>query len=376
MALINCTMSYPSTPVLSYFNSLARAGIFAGLIVASAANARAQGCVAIKQMGDGAGACSAGMHEMMPESESKLARWDVAVSYQHFRSHRHFVGTNQQFQRRALNSEVVNVVEQIDTAINYHLNPSTSFTLGIPYFSASRTSLYEHDRVNRYQMDARGIGDVRLSMDRWIFNPHAETKGNVSFGLGIKMPTGNSNVKDYAHTASGPVLRNVDQSIQPGDGAWGYTFQMQAYRKLAERTNVYATGFYLVNPAETNGTRTTSSITSVTAYNSVADQYQARLGVSQLLMARYRLTASLGGRLEGVPALDLTGGDRGFRRPGYVVSVEPGISFSTGHDSFSLSVPVAVVRNRVRSYADRLGTGQGDAAFADFLISMTYAHHW
>ncbi|MEO6567123.1 MAG: hypothetical protein ABIO94_00045, partial [Opitutaceae bacterium] len=103
---------------------------------------------------------------------------------------------------------------------------------------------------------------------------------------------------------------------------------------------------------------------------------QARLGLSQLLMARYRLTASLGGRLEGVPALDFIGGDRGFRRPGYVISVEPGIAFSTGRDSFSVSVPVAVVRNRVRSYSDRLGTGHGDAAFADFLISMSYAHRW
>lgn len=348
------------------------AALFSAVVTLAftATNARAQGCVAIKQMGGDA------MCSLDEATSSQASKWDLSVSYQHFRSHRHFVGRNQQFQRRALNSEVVNVVEQIDTAINYEVNRSTIVTLGIPYFSASRTSLYEHDRVNRYKMTARGIGDVRLSAERWIFNPMSEPKGNVSFGLGIKFPTGDSNVKDYAHTVNGPVLRNVDQSIQPGDGAFGYTFQMQAYRQLAERTRLYASGFYLVNPAETNGTRTTSSITSVTAYNSVADQYQARLGVTQLLLARYHLTASLGGRLEGVPALDLTGGDRGFRRPGYVVSVEPGVSFSVGHDSFSLSVPVAVVRNRVRSYADRLGTGQGDAAFADFLISMSYAHHW
>lgn len=335
----------------------------------SATHARAQGCVAIKQFGGGT--CS--LDSSLAASSEK---WDLTVSYQHFRSHRHFVGTNQQFQRRAANSEVVNVVEQVDTAISYAVNPSTTVTLGIPYFSASRTSLYEHDRINRFQMDARGLGDVRLSVDRWLLNPQTNPKGNLSLGLGLKMPTGNSNVKDYAHTVNGLVLRNVDQSIQPGDGAWGYTFQLQAFWKLAEKTSLYGSGFYLVNPKETNGTRTTASITSVTAYNSVADQYQARLGLSQVLLPKHHLTASLGGRLEGVPALDFTGGDRGFRRPGYVLSIEPGLAFARGHDTFSLSVPVAVVRNRVRSYADRLGTGQGDAAFADFLISITYGHKW
>jgi hypothetical protein len=308
--------------------------------------------------------------------ESTADKWDLSVAYQHFRSHRHFVGTEQQFQRYAAGSEVINNVDQVDTTINYKVLPSTSVTLDIPYFSASRTSLYEHDRVNRFETNARGIGDVRLAVDHWLWNPQNHPKGNISFGLGLKLPTGDSNVKDSFHTTSGIVYRNVDQSIQPGDGALGYTFQLQAFQQLTDKMSLYASGFYLSNPKETNGTRTTSSITSVTAYNSVADQYQARLGVSQVIISKYHLSASLGGRLEGVPALDLIGGDRGFRRPGYVFSIEPGLAFATTHDAYSLSVPVAVVRNRVRSYADRLGTGQGDAAFADFLITMSYSHKW
>lgn len=342
-----------------------------GLAALPVSFARAQGCVAIKQMGD-ASCTSSGFESHGPNAE----RWSMNVSYQHFRSHRHFVGRDQQFQRYAAGSEVINNVDQIDTSIGYKVNAATSVTLGIPYFSASRTSLYEHDRVNRAEMTAQGIGDVRLTAERWLRNPASEPHTNVQIGLGIKFPTGNSNVKDYAHTANGPVLRNVDQSIQPGDGAFGYIFQLQAYHRLALNTSIYATGFYLVNPAETNGTRTTAAITSVTAYNSVADQYQARLGLSQRVLQRHNLTATLGGRLEGVPALDFTGGDRGFRRPGYVVSVEPGLSFSTARNTFSLSVPVAVVRNRVRSYSDRLGRGQGDAAFADFLISASYGRKW
>jgi hypothetical protein len=34
------------------------------------------------------------------------------------------------------------MVNQVDLAINYKVNPRLSVTLGIPYFSAARTSLY------------------------------------------------------------------------------------------------------------------------------------------------------------------------------------------------------------------------------------------
>jgi len=356
-------------PLLVRIKQHVRAFALAAAVIVSAAHAHAQGCIAIKQMGDDS--CSLdGL--MAPTTE----KWDLNVSYEHFRSHRHFSQTNQNFSRYYLGSEVINNVDQLDAAVNYQLNARTSFTLDLPYFSATRSSLYEHDGKNRYTTSAAGIGDVRLVAQRWLFDPHSDAKTNVAIGLGLKMPTGDANAQDVFHTKTGDVTHAVDQSIQPGDGAWGYTFQLQAYRRLFARTSLYATGFYLVNPKETNDTRTTSAITSFTAYNSVADQYQARLGVSHVFLPKYNFTASLGARLEGVPALDLIGGDRGFRRPGYVVSVEPGFSVAGKHDSFSFSLPVVLVRNRIRSASDRLGKGAGDAAFADFLISMSYAHKW
>src|SRR3954451_18485430 len=55
--------------------------------------ARAQGCVAIKQMGDTLS--TMGGLEMVHDTE----KWDLTVSYQHFRSHRHYVGTEEQRQR-------------------------------------------------------------------------------------------------------------------------------------------------------------------------------------------------------------------------------------------------------------------------------------
>lgn len=348
---------------------LARALALAALTLLATTQARAQGCVAIKQMGDGS--CSlSGLQ--VPATD----RWEIDESYEHFRSHRHFIGTQEQHQRYTAGSEVVNVVEQFDTAITYKVAPRYSVSLDLPYFSASRSSLYEHDGVHRHTMRAEGIGDIRLSGRMWWRDPAAQPGHNFAFSLGLKMPTGNTNAKDIAYTKTGPVLKTVDQSIQPGDGGWGAAVGVEAYQRLAKATTLYATGFYLINPSETNGTSRSSNPASLTALDSVPDQYQVRLGVSQALTKKYGFTASLGGRLEGVPALDLIGGSKGFRRPGYVVSIEPGIALGGAHDSFSLSVPWAILRDRTRSYADMQTGKHGDAAFADFLISMSYAHKW
>jgi hypothetical protein len=347
----------------------ARALALAAVFVVTAVQAHAQGCVAIKQMGDGS--CS--LDGLTGPDASK---WDTTASYEYFRSHRHFVGTDEQEQRYTAGSQVVNIVQQMDFTLNYRYNARTSLALDLPYFHATRSSLYEHDGKNRFTMKSQGIGDIRVGGSYWVLSPLSEPKGNVSIGFGLKLPTGNTNVKDIAHKASGPVLQSVDQSIQPGDGGWGIAVSLQGYRRLRDTTSLYATGFYLINPQETNGTRRGTNLASITAYDSIPDQYQIRLGVSQVFMPRYHLTASLGGRLEGVPALDLIGGSAGFRRPGVVGSIEPGISFATAKNSFSLSVPVALYRNRTKSYADQQTNKHGDAAFADFLVSMTYGHKW
>jgi hypothetical protein len=41
-----------------------------------------------------------------------------------------------------------------------------------------------------------------------------------------------------------------------------------------------------------------------------------------------------------------------------------------------LNVPIATTRNRTRSYSDLKYGGQGDAAFADYLISATLSHRF
>jgi len=88
---------------------------------------------------------------------------------------------------------------------------------------------------------------------------------------------------------------------------------------------------------------------------------------------------SLGARLEDVPSSDLVGGNLGFRRPGYSIAIEPGLSYSFKRSSLSLSVPYLVYRNRVQSNSDIVKTQttgkevHGDAAYADVVVFAGYS---
>jgi hypothetical protein len=52
------------------------------------------------------------------------------------------------------------------------------------------------------------------------------------------------------------------------------------------------------------------------------------------------------------------------------VGVEPGISWTKGRWFASLTVPIAVYRNRTTTYGQQ---NPGDAAFADYSINFTGA---
>lgn len=278
--------------------------------------------------------------------------------------------------RAALTNQVINVVDQFDTAISYNIDVRDTVSLDVAYFAATRSQLV--NGLGRFKTQSHDLGDTRIGVSRWMFNPATSPRGNIALGVGLSVPTGKSNVKDYFHTTGGLALRNVDQSIQPGLGGWGYIGEFNAYYKVMPTTTLYANGFYMVTPQNVNGTRTTAAITSETAYDSIYDQYELRIGVTQQLVhfANGVLNGSFGGRWEGVPSDDLVGRSDGFRRPGYVLSIEPGLAFVLPHDSVSLSVPVAEYMNRTQSYPDTLTGGHGDAFFAKFLVLISYSHRW
>lgn len=349
------------------------------------ATASAQGCVAVRHMSCSAptGANSADFFKQ------RSGHWQVSAGYRFFRSFRHYKGDAEQHERLEQNTEVINISHALDLGITYLVNQRLSFSANLPTQYNDRSSLYEHygngiaqnPGQKRFKTGSQGIGDLRISGSYWLVNPVKLPKANLAVGLGVKLPTGNSAVTGDFHklTKEGvdyTINKPVDQSIQLGDGGVGASVELQGYAQLNSTLTAYANGFYLFNPRETNGVIRSPEATTidlVAGSFSVADQFAARIGLSQSIKAVPGLAVMLGGRVEGVPAIDAFGGSAGFRRPGYIVSVEPGLSYMRNKTSVAATVPVALYRNRIKSYSDRLdplGVRHGDAAFADYLVSI------
>jgi hypothetical protein len=311
--------------------------------------------------------------------------WTCSIDYRWYESFRHFVGDVEQPQREALKNNVINDVNTIDLTATYDINDRWSSTIAIPFIYADRSSLYEHDFVHRHSMHSQGLGDIRVVSDFWLLDPRQHMAGNIAVGLGFKAPTGDDNATATAFRATGPVQRPVDPSIQPGDDGWGILLELQAYQKIYGNLSAYLQGSYLMTPQEQNGTELTIAdipafatiLTPLRTHDSVPDQYFGRGGFSYVLWPKQGLTLSVGARIEGVPVYDAIGGSMGFRRPGYTISVEPGIAWAGKKNSLTINTPVAVYRNRERSAPEiALGSPGGDAAFADFSILASFTHRF
>lgn len=307
--------------------------------------------------------------------------WQSSVGYRYLHSHRHFVGDVEQEQREDEGSEVINHSQFIDFGISYAFNPRFSATLTIPWSIHDRSQVVRSNDtartiLQRYHTQSSGMGDLRLEGNAWILDPEKHPKGNILLGLGIDMPTGEKDATDtFQVFSTNGILaaeRTVDQSIQPGDGGWGIILDIYAYQQIAPRLNLFVNGAYTVTPEEKNGVRTFRS-NPFEAEMSIADSYMARGGLDYLIWPKHGLMFSLAGRIEGVPVRDVVGGSEGFRRPGFAVSIEPGVSMMVDSWSFNLYVPVAVYRNRQRSVPDMQtsATAHGDAAFADYLVMFS-----
>lgn len=342
----------------------------------------AQGCVAIRSTG----VCT--MEHPMGDSVAK--NWQMNAGFRYFKSFRHFRGKEEQKDRLIKQTEVINWQNTLDLSLVRQFNRRWSVSIGLPMIYNDRSSLYEHGRTERHTSSAANIGDLRLTANRWMLNPEKAKKGDVQLGLGFKLPTGAYKATDDFYNV-GPEgasqLRPVDQSIQPGDGGFGIITELNGILNLSSRFGSYANLFYLVNPRETNGTRTYRETLSATLANeaimSVPDQYMIRMGINYDFDRKLKnLSLNAGGRMEGIPVYDLVGGSQGFRRPGYVISAEPGLRYSFNKINLIASVPIAVSRNRTQSVTDKENSiiqnkfVNGDAAFADHSLNIALSRRF
>ena len=295
---------------------------------------------------------------------------ELTISYRHQTSFRHFVGTVEQKQREILGTQIFNHYHLFDIAVAYHLTSRWTLTGSLPILSADRDQLYPPRGV--YSVD--GIGDMTLGSRYLLFRQ--ESGGNVSLGFSLKFPTGKDNATSVAVAANGQtVVATADQSIQAGDGGFGFVLESQAYQPVPGRNMLYFSGTWLFNPRNTNGVPTFRT-RRYEEVMSVADQYLFRGGISRPVPKLHGLVASFGGRIEGVPVRDAFGRSDGFRRPGYAISLDPGLLFLHGRHIVSFNIPWAVQRNRRRSTSDILNNTHGDAAFADYALLLSYTRRF
>jgi len=347
--------------------------IILGLLF-STVNFYGQGCVAIRHFSS----CVGNTLE-----NNLLSKGDVqlGMNYRYFKSFRHFRGTEEEPDRLANETEVINHSHAWDFFVTYGISDRLYASITIPTVINSRSSLYEHGRDERNTTYSRGLADIRMGIGYWLFDLPTHPNGNMAVGIGIKIPTGDFNASDIFYNVGpedSPQVRPVDQSIQVGDGGFGLTIDMQFYQKITENWFAYGGGFYLLNPKGVNGTRTfretLSPILENEAIMAVPDQYSVRTGVSFSISPSF--SSSLGARFDCVPVKDLLGSDDGFRRPGNVLSLDPGISYMKDNISLNLNVPLALRRDRPQSVTDQQTeqlTGNprnGDAAFADYVINF------
>jgi hypothetical protein len=374
-------------------------------------NVNAQGCVAVRQMG--------GVNALGATNSYNLSKGDfqVGFNYRYFHSWRHFVGTEEQPQRQNTGGGIgtdgkdrgnaVNIYSHaVDFNFAYGLTNRIQLYAAIPYVHNERSQILRQTApvvdTFRYSVFAKGLGDIRIGANYWIFDPAKARKGNLSVGIGIKLPTGSYSKADQAPQPDGTIRYNImDQAIQPGDGGLGVSLELQGFVQLYRGIYGFANGYYLFNPKESNGTFKSAPtvvkdengnvLGTLTGYNIYAcpDQYFARAGFMTSVLKSKDLTFSLAGRWEGIPAHDAFGGQVAYRRPGYVVAIESGVSYHTGQHSFSLFVPYNFIKNRIQSAADiatqdlqnsvitdktKMVHVQGDAAFADYSINIGYSY--
>lgn len=300
-----------------------------------------------------------------PHSANLIHGLTLTFGFRTYSSFRHFVGTVEQVQRETAHNEVENHVDLYDLGINYQLTPRWSLIADIPAMSATR---HQQGSTPRNTYRSGGIGDVTVGAQAWIWRPPTESHGNIALSASLKLPTGINDAKGTTILSNGQAqIRPFDESIQPGDGTWGFSLATEAYKALYFQTYGYFTGSWLFSPQDTTGVKTFRTKPGEEIV-SATDQYLWRGGVSHAVPKLRGAALSFGGRMEGVPVRDAFGASNGFRRPGYVISIEPGLMYSRGRYELNVSGPWAIERNRKRSVTDIAHGTHGDAAFSDYTI--------
>ena len=307
--------------------------------------------------------------------------FQITIGERHQFSSQHYVGDVYQEYRAQLQNQVENRVNIVTADLTYQWTSRISFEIDVPFLFASRKT-----QNSPIKYASQGMGDIILDANAWVWDPSKAHRGNFSGGLGVLMPTGNDDLTNTVNSNTsgiGPaveVTAPVDYSIQPGNGGWGLVMQWQGFRNAGKNLVFYTDGDYIATQGGTNGVARGASLSTTQPLNNyvaISDQYLLEAGVAFPIQSVRGLSVTIGPRDEGVPAENLfPNSNDGFRRPGFAVSVGPGIQYSHGSNILTAGVYKAVHRDRTVSHPDEVYGAHGDAAFARYVWLASYTYRF
>jgi len=295
-------------------------------------------------------------------------QWLINVDQRYFNAD-HLYNTDtladaEPFKDRNIKSYVVNI------GITRFLQNGWSFTVDLPLLVGSRKSWRpEHHNTDttKHTTHSFGIGDLRITLYKWLFDVSTHQRWNLQAGLGIKLPTGDYHAQDFFYrTDTTLALAPVNNAIQPGDGGTGITMEINSFYNIARSVSVYFNAFYLFNPRDQNGVSNmfggpsqVPGFPQIPAYvverstanvNSVPDNYTLRLGANYKY---HNFLFWLGTRVEGIPVHDVLGESNGQRRAGKTISADPGLNYRFKRCIIYAFVPVSLYRQTKRTVPDQ-----------------------
>lgn len=300
-------------------------------------------------------------------------QWQVGIAYRRLTAEEWYVGTQVHEERAPFGQPLFLNINSLDVTVTYGVSSRLSLALTMPFSHGTHSRFYADGA--RHEVTAAGLGDINLVGTMWLRDPATGPSGNLALGLGVKTPSGSNHAEDDYFTTAGTTRYYVDQAIQLGDGGWGVILQTQGFLHLSGRLYGYTSGSYLVSPrVKTDVAFATASGTASSIILSVPDVYNARIGAAYALAPARGLSVSLGARLDGIPVRDVIGGgDDGFRRPGYTVYLDPGMSYSLAKGTLTVSVPWALAQD---FKPDLVPTHPKGGDLADYLVFVGYTHRF